>query len=417
MMKILWLSNTTLTDSDGGGSGTWLQALSRGLVDSGVVELGNIAMGVVAKTTRQDCGALRQWVIPAAPGSSRNGLPSDTIVADIIKAVEEFAPDMVHVWGTECFWGLLTARKLISQPALLEMQGLKYAIARLFAGGLTAREQLACIGLREMIRPSSIRQGRKRFESWAPFEQEIIAKHEHICVQTAWVEAHVRSLNRDFRPYHCDLALRAPFYAAEPWRPAGNQTIICSSAYSAPFKGLHVAIRATAIVKQRFPNVRLQIVGGLSGGGLRQDGYVTWLKQEIGRLGIESNVEWLGALDAPQFIARMQTSAAMVIPSYIENLATSMQEAMLLGLPVVASSAGGIPSLAQDEDSALFFPMGDVEVCAFQLERLLSDSDLGLRLSLQGRSIAARRNDPRRILERQLEIYRQVIADGDGEMP
>jgi glycosyltransferase involved in cell wall biosynthesis len=416
MMKILWLSNTTLTDSDGGGSGTWLQALFRGLVDSGVVELGNIALGAVSQTIRQDCGPVRQWVVPAASGSSRNGLPPDTIVADIIKAVEEFAPDLVHVWGTECFWGLLTARKLVKQPALLEMQGLKYAIVRVFAGGLTAREQMACVGLREIFRPSSIRQGRKRFEAWVPFEQEIIARHDHICVQTAWVEAHVRSLNRDFRPYQCDLALRAPFYKAEPWRPTDNQTIICSSAYSAPFKGLHVAIRATAIVKKRFPHVRLHIVGGLAGGGLRQDGYVTWLKKEIRNLDIVANVEWLGALDADRFVAQMQTSAAMVLPSYIENLATSMQEAMLIGLPVVASYAGGIPSLAQDEESALFFPMGDVEVCAFQLERLLSDSVLAQRLSRQGRSIAVQRNDSQRILARQLEIYRQVIADGDGGM-
>jgi glycosyltransferase involved in cell wall biosynthesis len=416
MMKILWLSNTTLTDSDGGFSGTWLQALYRGLVDSGMVELGNIAIGDVARTTRQDCGPVRQWVVPVAPGSSRNGLPPDTIVADIIKAVEEFAPDLVHVWGTECFWGLLTARKLIRQPALLEMQGLKYAIARVFAGGLSAREQLSCIGLREILRPSSIRQGRKRFEEWAPFEKEIIASHAHICVQTAWVEAQVTSLNRSFKAYRCDLALRVPFYAAEPWCPAGNQSIICSAAYSAPFKGLHVAIRATAIVKKRFPQICLRIVGGLSGGGLRQDGYVTWLKREIRILGIESNVEWLGALDAPQIITHMQASAAMVVPSYIENLATSMQEAMLVGLPVVASYAGGIPSLAEDEESALFFPMGDHEVCAFQLERLLADNELSMRLSRQGRSIAAQRNDPKRILELQLEIYRQVIADCFGDV-
>ena len=415
MMKILWLSNTTLTDSDNSGSGTWLNALFRGLVDSGTVELGNIAVGTVSQTTRQDCGPVRQWVVPSGPGASRDGLPSEKIVADIIDAVQEFAPDLVHVWGTECFWGLLTARKLIKQIALLEMQGLKYAIARVFDGGLSAKEQLACIGLREIIRPSSIRQGRKRFERWAAFEKEIISRHTHIGVQTKWVEAHVTSLNRECTTFHCDLALRKPFYSAKPWHYTGSHQIICSAAYSAPFKGLHVAIRAVAIVKNRFPEVKLCIVGGLSGGGFRQDGYVTWLKQEIANLGIESNVQWLGALGADQIIARMQASSAMVIPSYIENCSTSMQEAMLVGVPLAVSYAGGLPSIAQDEETALFFPIGDDAACAFQLERLLTDCELAMRLSRQGRHIAAYRNDPQRIIARQLEIYRQVIAVGRGE--
>ena len=414
MMKVLWLSNTTLTDSDSAGSGTWLSALFQGIVDSGSIELGNIAMGAVTHTTRQDCGPVRQWVIPTATGVRKDGLPPEEIVAEILNVVHEFVPDVVHVWGSECFWGLLTARKLIKQTALLEMQGLKYAIARVFAGGLTAREQLACIGLREIVRPSSIRQGRKRFEKWGVFEKEIIANHSNIAVQTAWIEAHVVSLNRECTLFHTDLALRRPFYAAEPWHYSGNHQIICSSAYSAPFKGLHVAIRAVAILKKRFPNVNLRIVGGLAGNGMRQDGYVTWLKREVRDLGIEANVQWLGALDADQIITQMRSSAAMVVPSFIENCSTAMQEAMLLGVPLAVSYAGGLPSIAQDKETALFFPMGDEAACAFQLERLLTDHELTSRLSQHARQIAANRNDPQRIIRRQIDIYRQVIAGDQG---
>ncbi|NVN93004.1 MAG: hypothetical protein HXX11_20750, partial [Desulfuromonadales bacterium] len=281
MMKILWLSNTPITDSDARGSGTWLHALFRGLVDSGAIELGNIAMGTVSHTTRKDCGPVHQWIVPSVPGPGRDGLPPQKILSEILNAVKEFSPDLVHVWGTESYWGLLTARKIINQVALLEMQGLKYAIARVFDGGLTIKEQLSCIGLREIIRPSSIRQGRKRFEKWVDFEKEIISLHTNIGVQTKWVEAHVRSINQECTTFHCDLALRTPFYTAESWHFTGQHQIICSSAYSAPFKGLHVAIRAMAVLKRKFPNINLRIVGGLSGSGMRQDGYVTWLKREV----------------------------------------------------------------------------------------------------------------------------------------
>ena len=47
-------------------------------------------------------------------------------------------------------------------------------------------------------------------------------------------------------------------------------------------------------------------------------------------------------------------------------------------------------------------------MCAYQLERLLTDRDMALRLSLESRKIAQVRNDLRRIVWRQLEIYRRV---------
>jgi L-malate glycosyltransferase len=76
---------------------------------------------------------------------------------------------------------------------------------------------------------------------------------------------------------------------------------------------------------------------------------------------------------------------------------------------VVAAYAGGIPSLAKDEESCLFFPPGDETLCASQLARLLSEQDLASRLSRESRKIAAIRNDRPRIVGRQLEIYRQIL--------
>ena len=66
-------------------------------------------------------------------------------------------------------------------------------------------------------------------------------------------------------------------------------------------------------------------------------------------------------------------------------------------------------SLGKDEDSCLFFPPGDEAMCAYQLERVLTDPELALRLSRESRKIATVRNDRQRIVQRQLEIYRQVL--------
>jgi len=57
------------------------------------------------------------------------------LVEEIVKACEWFQPDLVHIWGIERFWGLLTARGYIRVPVLLEMQGDVEGLGKTFYGG------------------------------------------------------------------------------------------------------------------------------------------------------------------------------------------------------------------------------------------------------------------------------------------
>lgn len=409
-MKILWLSNVILTDEDHGSSGTWLGALAQRLAASGEVLLGNITSGSVSTMTRRDCGQIPQWIAPSSALSKRDGLPPKSTIAAILKAVDEFEPDLVHVWGTESYWGLLTARNRITRPALLETQGLKFAIAPVFSGGLSFREQLACIGLKELYRRSAIFQARRSFAAWGAFEKEIISKHRHITVQSDWLEAQILGVNGAVRIYRNDFVLRKLFYSAQPWTYSGRPVLFCSAAYPAPFKGLHVAIRAAALLNRRRPGLELRIAGTHNRTGLRRDGYIAWVEREARRLGFDGKVTWLGPLSAERIVQELLQSSAMVIPSYIEGYCLGLAEAMQLGVPSVVSFAGGSANMAQDGDSALFFPPGDDAMCAWQLERVLTDQVLSSRLAGNARAAALARNDPEKILARQLDIYRQIIG-------
>lgn len=383
------------------------------LVASGNVTLGNITSAKVRRMTRQDCGTIKQWTVPLSVQSGGDGLPSQKVVANILEASREFAPNLIHVWGTEYFWGLLTSRKIVGVSSLLEIQGLKEPYSRVYDGGLARSERIACIGIKELINLRSISGDGKKFQSWGRFEREIIAGHRFVSSQTAWVDAWVRASNHSCKIFHSDLALREPFYRAEPWNPPANPVIFCSAAYPVPYKGLHVAIRAVAILKNTFPHVRLRIAGAHQRKGIRQNGYVAWLNRQVLRLGLVSNVEWLGPLDANEIVHELHMAAAMVVPTFIENCCTAMQEAMMVGTPVVATYTGGLPSIAKEEESALFFPIGDEVMCAYQLQRVITDRELSSRLSHTARAVAIKRNDPAEIVAKQLEIYRHVI-DGDG---
>ena len=145
-MRILWLSNKNLSTQETGRTGTWLDAMASGLIATNQLELCNLSMGAVKAPTRQDAGRIQQWIVPAAQ-LCRNGLPPQQVIDGILDIVKSISPELIHVWGTEIYSGLLTARGLVRAPAVLEIQGLKEPYARAYAGGLTVREQRACIGL------------------------------------------------------------------------------------------------------------------------------------------------------------------------------------------------------------------------------------------------------------------------------
>ncbi len=383
--------------------------MAHGLLDSGAVELGIIASGPVKHFTRRDCLQVQQWLVPDRTPSGCDGLPSASIIQSIMVAATEFSPDLIHIWGAESFWGLLSARRLLDYPALLEIQGIKGQIAKVYYGGLTLSEQFRCIGIKEVLKRRTMHSDRRDFVRWGLREAEIIRGHRYVDVQSAWAFAHVKVINPDARLFPVELALRPSFYETDGWQSPEIPLIFCTAAYTSPFKGLHVAIRALALLRKRIPNARLRIAGAHQRPGIRQEGYMRWINRMIHHLDLVHAVDWLGPLSAEQIVAEMKNAGAVIIPTYIENCCTAMQEAMSIGIPVVVSYAGGIPSLAKDEESCLFFQPGDDAMCAYQLERVLTDKDLALRLSQESRKIGTARNDPERVVRRQLDIYNQIV--------
>ena len=407
-MKILWLSSAILSTEDKGGSGTWLDAMAQRLATSGNVTLSNIVMRNVDEPEQRSSQSIEQWVVPfGSPG--KNGLPSRKTVEMIVRTIETLAPDLIHIWGTETWVGLLASRQLLPYPVLLEIQGLKGACARLFTGGMTGKEQINCRYLKEILLGRSITKDQKEFMKWGYFEDEMIKGCKFVSTQSPWVESWVKAANPDCTRYNTELMLRQAFYDAAPWTPPSEPVIFCSSAYPVPYKGLHDAIRAVALLSRRFPKVRLRIAGSIQKSGLRQDGYVRWLNKLCSDLGIADQVDWLGSLAAEQIVREIQNCSAFVMPSHCETYCVALAEALYLGCPSVSAFNGGTSWLISDEKSGLFFPPGDEAMCAQQLERILTDQELAARLSCNARAKARERNNPDTIINNQIDIYQKVL--------
>jgi glycosyltransferase involved in cell wall biosynthesis len=133
-----------------------------------------------------------------------------------------------------------------------------------------------------------------------------------------------------------------------------------------PEKGFDVLIRAVA----RLPGVTAAVLGE---GDAR--GPLTALAAE---LGAADRVELLGWDPSPR--ARMASFDVFVLCSLLESFPLVVLEAMLSGVPVVASDVGSVSEAVTDGESGLLVPAGDPEALAAAIRRVLEEPGLAERL-------------------------------------
>lgn len=409
--RILWLGNCAFSSDKTKATGTWQIAMGQTLERTDHVELSNVTFGPVPKPVQSDSGRIRQWILPQESLGS-DGRPSKATVEFVKRLELELRPDLVHVWGTENFGAAMVADGHISAPALLEMQGILFAYAQTFYGGLEFGDLAGCIGPKELLLPwRHLFFRRREYELRGRAEHGIIRAFRHIAVQSEWVRGHIEHENPGCAIHPTGILLRSEFYDSPAWtpRPADEPWIFTSSSGSTSYKGLHVLFRAFARVLRAHPRARLRVAGAIQAGRL-PDGYTRWLHRLGAKLGILGSIDWLGPLAADRMADELRAASVSVIPSFAETYCLALAETMVVGTPAVVSFAGAMPELARHGESARFFSPGDAAGCAAQILRVLGSPSEAASLSRAARETGLARNAPGPIVERQLAIYREILG-------
>lgn len=105
--------------------------------------------------------------------------------------------------------------------------------------------------------------------------------------------------------------------------------------------------------------------------------------------------------DIPALLA---AADIFTLPSRFEGLPMSVIEAMLTGLPVVATNVRGPAEQVVDEVTGLSVPAGDQVALGSALGRLVRDPDLRARMGQAGRQRALERYDESKVLSRTLDL-------------
>ncbi len=145
------------------------------------------------------------------------------------------------------------------------------------------------------------------------------------------------------------------------------------------WKGVDGIIRAVALLKDKFPDIRLVIAGD----GPEQSS----LKKLAEDSGVSSHVSFLGNISRTETWRLRQNSEVYVLNSTYEGLPHTVLTSFVAGIPVIATNIPGTNEAIYDQETGLLVPPGDDHALAVAIERLFKDPALGKKLAENGKKL------------------------------
>lgn len=393
-LKVAWLATYPVQQlapalalarrPDGAHPSSWIVNLSRALAQRDDVELHLITLSQyvpASQTVAQ--GMITFHVIRSAVPFTHRGYPPwwqwDVLTgfrADrrrLRRVLAQIEPDLVHGHGTEGPYALAAAQS--GRPAVVSMQGIIAEIGRLHPVF--------------------------RYRRVAGLEAAAVRQARFFTCRTAYDTGFVRTLNPTARIFTIHEAVNPVFFSSD--KPSAGAPMLLFVGSLVPWKGLDLLVEALAMVRRACPDVSLRVVG--TGSDAAQKHY----RQLIEQRGLAQAVEFLGFQPAAE-IARLHREAQIfVLPSQNDNSPNALAEAMVSGLPVIATRVGGIPSMVEDGTTGLLVPWGDPQALAAKILWLLQQPAERQRLAANARRVARERHLPENVACATIVAYKEVL--------
>ena len=293
-------------------------------------------------------------------------------------------PDLVHIWGTEFDPAavMAAAARASGLPVLFSVQGVMRDCAAHLCDGVPEkyRRSGALWHAIDKIIPGELLDNMQAsFDALAAKEAAALADARYVTGRTAFDRAACAALAPHARYYPCNETLRPLFYTGTLWhaRDFAAAPVLLLPQGNYPLKNLHTVIKALPAVLAEYGDAELRIAGWppLDKGPLlrpvsdRLFPYTLYCTRLAAQLGGTEHIRYTGPLDAAALRQAYLEAVALLLPSGCEICPFSFGEALLLGLPCVASAVGGIPSmLANGTEGLLYGDALDADALAVTLD-------------------------------------------------
>lgn len=171
-------------------------------------------------------------------------------------------------------------------------------------------------------------------------------------------------------------------------------------------KGDDDSIKALAIVTKKYPEVSLNIAGGLN--PLRKE----YLEKLVKEYGLQNNVSFTPLFERKEDMYRHVLQARFaVLPVKLDLVSTTTKEAMYYGLPVITNITPETPELNKEKQCVLLAEKGNIESLAKCMIEVLENEQLADTLAENGREYMEKQISNSNSMTRQLDVLKVVVEN------
>jgi len=416
-MRVLWFTNTPAGGIDYlnlalKGTGGWLYSLDNYMQN--VVEL-NIAFLYPYKKPAFRYNKTMYYpvftgniIVENLKNKWLNQTYNTNFLLQYIEVIERVKPDIIHIHGTENSFGCIIDK--VNVPIVVSMQGILTVIHHKFLSGLYG-EFLKFKKLEFSLK--NFLFGKTNFyDSYcilgkmAVNEKRYLRKTKNIIGRTEWDRRVTRILAPDSKYFVVNEMLRDSFYnSCQIKKELSNKIVIHTTSGNSYFKGFETLCNAINLLNDMGLNFEWR-VAGISSNSLIN----IILKKKLKGNYPKKSLKLLGSLAESQLVDKMNEAHIYVMTSHIENSPNNLCEAMILGLPCIASNVGGTNTLLKDGEDGILIQDGDPWVLSGAILELIENWDVALILGENARKRALERHDRLTIRNSILDVYHLIIS-------
>jgi glycosyltransferase involved in cell wall biosynthesis len=328
--------------------------------------------------------------------------------------LEDFKPDIVHIFGTE-YPHALACVKAFNRPerTLIGIQGLCSAIADVYMADLPYSVQKKKT-FRDMLKKDGLVEQQAKFVKRGEYEKEALSRAGHVTGRTDFDKEWTRKLAPNAAYHFMNETLREDFYK-DTWNiDRIERYSIFVSQGNYPIKGLHYVLDVLSDIVKEYEETMLYVAGDVITAHdslkdkIKISGYGKYLLDLIKKNRLEDHVKFVGRLEPDRMCARFLKTHVFLCPSAIENSPNSVGEAMLLGVPVVSSDVGGVHNLVRNKKDGILYQKDKPEALKNAVLSIFDDDKLAMSLSSNARAHALKTHDPETNYQTLLEIYNEI---------
>ena len=321
--------------------------------------------------------------------------------SDYLQIVNRINPDLIHIFGLES--PFIRIINKVKQPAIVHIQGLISSIITKYYPRFSSLEILKSNGLKDYLKGQIPWNEKRRWLRHIRVENKIYNDIKYCLGRTDWDRRCINAIAPQAEYFYCQEIMRKPFYNAI-WSPPKNEKWILYTTIREMFsKNIDIIYESCDILERYHKKLNFEWrVAGIT------DEDITPKIMKNRKLN-PRNLKLLGSLNAEEIVNQMLEANLFIYPSAIENSSNAVQEAMLLGIPIIATCAGGLTSIIEDKKTGILVNEGDPLVLAGAVIEMLENQNEAIKMAQKGREIALERLNPQKIVKELLNIYKIIL--------